>query len=485
MAVVEYFERHAAQKTEPSSSLFKRSSMIAVAGKKERNQKSKIMKKDTATSPVVKNSIFVGYRKRIRSPQKTSIIYNLWYKYESRRIYYNNSNKDNNDLNDKNDANNDEVDEWLEVDEMEVNESTFVDKPHVVRELEMDEVEDPEIVESEVTDPVVEVERPEVEDPEIVELEVTEPEVDKKTKLENVFFGEYLAGNNLYDQNEEQKSSKETVPILKNETILVDEVSEVVVSNNNKENTQDNNCFDDNLYDQNKEQESTKESVPILKDETIIVDEVSEVVVSDNNKKNTQNNNCFDENMNNAFSDDINNRRLQSPKRNNNIIIKMVRFADECGKELESSQSPPFYDDDDDIDSSSRVIILLLSPKKKMFEFIHVSYGTTDKTSISNVIKQLGNFTTNKTLKKQTYVGLLRNKNDREELINTFPIQSYNFSKNEILIAVVKGCYGSSMMRMAKSIMEDRRMMKAVKMSLKVSVNKVESMPKRKRSNTI
>jgi len=168
------------------------------------------------------------------------------------------------------------------------------------------------------------------------------------------------------------------------------------------------------------------------------------------------------------------NRRLRRYSKKLN-----VRFADECGRELELVYwTLTLYSEEEN--DWLRAIILLLSPRKKMFEFLHVSYNICDKTSISDILEQLRGIATDEALKEQSYVGLLRNEGGRE-LINSVSIQSYYLSKDEMLIAVVEGYHGSSMMRMAKPIMGNKRIMKAVKKakSKKVSVKRLKSLPKK------
>lgn len=137
-----------------------------------------------------------------------------------------------------------------------------------------------------------------------------------------------------------------------------------------------------------------------------------------------------------------------------------VKFADECGKDLELIHyTVTLYSEEEN--DWVRTIILLLSPRKKMFEFLHVAYNVCDKTSISDVLKQLPNIATDSALKEQRYVGLLRKEGERE-LINTVSIQSYGLSKDEILIAVVSEHHGKAILRMAKPLLENQRIMKAV-----------------------
>lgn len=156
-----------------------------------------------------------------------------------------------------------------------------------------------------------------------------------------------------------------------------------------------------------------------------------------------------------------------------------VKFADECGKDLELIHyTVTLYSEEEN--DWVRAIVLLLSPRKKMFEFLHVSYNVCDKTSITDVLEQLPGIATDTALKEQHYVGLIRQEGERE-LINTVSIQSYGLSKDEILIAVVAGHHGKAMARMAKPLLDNKKIMKAVKRakSKKVSIQKLQSLPKK------
>jgi hypothetical protein len=138
-----------------------------------------------------------------------------------------------------------------------------------------------------------------------------------------------------------------------------------------------------------------------------------------------------------------------------------VRFADEHGGELELVHwTITMYSEEEN--DWARAIVLLLSPKKKKFEFLHVSYNLYDKTSVLDVLNQLPEIATDEALKEQKYVGLVR-KDGGRELINTVSIQSYYLKKNEILVAVVHDHYGKAMLRMAKPLLDNRKIMKAVR----------------------
>jgi len=183
-----------------------------------------------------------------------------------------------------------------------------------------------------------------------------------------------------------------------------------------------------------------------------------------------------------------------------------VSFADECGQELEYSyckdsvrqelrsiywsdcvkepplyseeekeepplyseeekEEPPLYSEEEKEENDLlRAIILLLNPRKRIFEFLHVSYRVDSKTPINDILEQIGEMASDDALKKQSYISLLRNnENGQEELINSVSIQSFNLFNDEMLISVVEGYCRSSMMCMARAIMEKKRIIKALK----------------------
>lgn len=158
------------------------------------------------------------------------------------------------------------------------------------------------------------------------------------------------------------------------------------------------------------------------------------------------------------FTDDVDVESSCGKKKSKNLF---VRFADDHGEELEQVHwTLTMYSEEEN--DWIRAIILLLSPKKRKFEFLHVSYNIYDKTTVGEVLNQLPDIATDEALKEQSYVGLVRKEGERE-LINTVSLQSYYMKKNEILIGVVEGHYGKSMLRMAKPLFLDKKIMKAVR----------------------
>ena len=137
-----------------------------------------------------------------------------------------------------------------------------------------------------------------------------------------------------------------------------------------------------------------------------------------------------------------------------------VRFADDAGKDLTTTHYTETMYSEDDLDWV-RCIILLLSPKKKKFEFIHISYNQYDKSTIASILDQLPGLATDPALKAQEYAGLIRAEACRE-LINTVPVQSYHLKRDELLVAVIKGVYGKTLMKMAKPLIENKKILRAV-----------------------
>lgn len=172
------------------------------------------------------------------------------------------------------------------------------------------------------------------------------------------------------------------------------------------------------------------------------------------------------------FTDDIEGESASGRKRSKNLF---VRFADEHGEQLENVHwTLTMYSQEEN--DWVRVIILLLSPLKKKFEFLHVCFNIYDKTSVGDVLNQLPEIATDEALKEQNYVGLVRKDGERE-LINTVSLQSYCMTKNELLLAVVDGHYGKAMLRMAKPLFSDKKMMKAVTRSKSKKIHVTELNP--------
>eukprot|EP00543_Licmophora_paradoxa_P001798 CAMPEP_0202452364 /NCGR_PEP_ID=MMETSP1360-20130828/10592_1 /ASSEMBLY_ACC=CAM_ASM_000848 /TAXON_ID=515479 /ORGANISM="Licmophora paradoxa, Strain CCMP2313" /LENGTH=388 /DNA_ID=CAMNT_0049071163 /DNA_START=157 /DNA_END=1323 /DNA_ORIENTATION=- len=138
-----------------------------------------------------------------------------------------------------------------------------------------------------------------------------------------------------------------------------------------------------------------------------------------------------------------------------------VHFADEVGKELENVHFVRTMYSQDDPDCR-RAIILLLSPADKKFEFVHVSYNLYEKTTVSAVVQQLSALATDGALKAQKFSGMISVESGRE-MLNSAPVQAYNLSTDSLLVGVLKGTYASTMMKMAKPLLENKKIIKAVR----------------------
>jgi hypothetical protein len=159
-----------------------------------------------------------------------------------------------------------------------------------------------------------------------------------------------------------------------------------------------------------------------------------------------------------VFYDDTSTSYCKTKKRRSSL---KVRFADEVGDELEKIHwTLTMYSEEET--NWIRIIILLLCPSKKKFEFLHVSFDKFEKTSISDILGQLPGLATDQALREQSYIGLIRKEGERE-LINKVSIQSYHLRKDEVLIAVVEGHYSKGIVRMAQPLVENNRILRAVR----------------------
>jgi len=141
---------------------------------------------------------------------------------------------------------------------------------------------------------------------------------------------------------------------------------------------------------------------------------------------------------------------------------RRIRFADEVGQPLEETRYAVTQYSEEDL-QTLRTIVLLMSPKQRKFEFIHLSYGMGEKTIVGDIIKQIPAFATDTTLAKQTYVGLCRPKESGRELINTVSIQGYFLSRDEVLVAVAREYSAKALLKMAKPLLENKKILRAVK----------------------
>mmetsp|Transcript_22223 Transcript_22223/g.31858 ORF Transcript_22223/g.31858 Transcript_22223/m.31858 type:complete len:398 (+) Transcript_22223:297-1490(+) len=138
-----------------------------------------------------------------------------------------------------------------------------------------------------------------------------------------------------------------------------------------------------------------------------------------------------------------------------------VQFADQCGRDLEVVHYvQTMYSHE--VTDCCRAIILLLSPKDRKFEFVHVSYHLYERSSVASIVEQIRVLATDKALKSQKYTGLLRADCGRE-MVHSAPIQAYHLKNDSLLVAVIGNMHSGSMMKMAKPLLENKRIIRAVR----------------------
>lgn len=140
---------------------------------------------------------------------------------------------------------------------------------------------------------------------------------------------------------------------------------------------------------------------------------------------------------------------------------RSIRFADEEGKAMETVhlvERQQGYRDDSNL---RRILVLLLLPKEKKFEFLHAEYSLNARVSVSVLLKQFPDMATDPIVASQKYTRLCR-AGGGAELINALAIQDYGLEQDEILIAVVKGYTSKETNRMAKTLVENQQILKAV-----------------------
>lgn len=139
---------------------------------------------------------------------------------------------------------------------------------------------------------------------------------------------------------------------------------------------------------------------------------------------------------------------------------KSIRFADEEGEVMETVHLVENGDEHDDTDFK-RMLILLLLPKGKKFEFLHAQYRVEARVSVSVLLEQLPSMATDPLIACQRYIRLCRAEG-RGELINALAIQDYALEQDEVLIAVVQGYTGKETSRIAKTLVENSHILRAV-----------------------
>jgi hypothetical protein len=138
---------------------------------------------------------------------------------------------------------------------------------------------------------------------------------------------------------------------------------------------------------------------------------------------------------------------------------KRLRFADEEGKAMETVH---FVDCDEYEDPVyRRVLILLLLPKQRKYEFVHAEYSIESQLTVSQLLEMLPGLASDTQIRKQQYSGLCRAAGGNE-LINALAIQSFDLSPDEILLGIPNGYSGEVMCDMARALVENEKILRAV-----------------------
>ena len=146
---------------------------------------------------------------------------------------------------------------------------------------------------------------------------------------------------------------------------------------------------------------------------------------------------------------------------------RSICFADEVGKPMEEVHLVERRDSDDRSNVSydptlQRLLVLFLCPEEKKFEFVHAEYSTQQsRVAVSSLLEQVTKFVTDLTIRKKQYVRLCTA--DGIELINALSIQEYGLKDDEVVVAVLQGYTGATMHTMAKGLIQNEEILKAVK----------------------
>jgi hypothetical protein len=138
---------------------------------------------------------------------------------------------------------------------------------------------------------------------------------------------------------------------------------------------------------------------------------------------------------------------------------RTIRFADEEGKEMETVHLLENNAGDDN--NLQRVLILIMLPELKQYEFIHAEYSIESRLPVSSLIQDLPNMVSGPQIKKQQYIGLCQAAGG-SELDNSLALQDSKLASDDILVAVPKGYSGSDMYKLAKGLIADEKILKAV-----------------------
>lgn len=140
---------------------------------------------------------------------------------------------------------------------------------------------------------------------------------------------------------------------------------------------------------------------------------------------------------------------------------RTIKFADEEGHDLETVYITE-RDKDDEHLYHMRFIVLLLNPKKKQFEFLHLSAPRADRTHLAEAIKLFPDLASEQSFAKQKYAGLCRPSKDGQELINSLCLQDYDLERDEITVAIPSGMKGKQILSISKPLLKDRNVHKLV-----------------------
>ena len=146
---------------------------------------------------------------------------------------------------------------------------------------------------------------------------------------------------------------------------------------------------------------------------------------------------------------------------------RSICFADEVGKPMEKIHLVERRDDDDCSNATydptlQRLLVLFLCPEEKKFEFVHAEYSTQQsRVAVSSLLEQVTKFVTDPTIAKKQYARLCTA--DGTELINALSIQEYDLKNDEVVVAVLQGYTGATMHTMAKGLIQNEEILKAVK----------------------
>jgi hypothetical protein len=147
---------------------------------------------------------------------------------------------------------------------------------------------------------------------------------------------------------------------------------------------------------------------------------------------------------------------------------RTIRFADEEGRELQTTYiTERDKDDADEHLYHMRIIVLLLNPKKKQFEFLHLTTPRDDRTHLSEAIKLFPDLASDSSFTKQKYVGLCRPTKGGQELINSLCVQDYDLDRDEILVAIPSGMKGKTIVKISEPLVNDGNVKKMVRRKMR------------------